>query len=129
MSRATRHFIRHYVEMVVVMFAGMALLWAPADLLVDTEPPGAMLGTMAFTMTAPMIPWMRWRGHQWRPTLEMTASMVVPALAVLALLAVGIGHLGVLFAIEHVAMLGGMLAVMLVRRDEYVHRGHAEVAA
>jgi hypothetical protein len=127
---ATRRFIRHYVEMVVVMFAGMALLWAPADLLVDTDPTAAMLGTMAFTMTAPMIPWMRWRGHSWRPAFEMAASMVVPTLAMLALLAADvITDAGVLLGIEHVAMLGGMLVVMLARRDEYSGHVHDVVAA
>jgi hypothetical protein len=124
-----KHFIRHYVEMVVVMFAGMALLWMPADLVIDTKPTGAMLGTMAFTMTAPMLPWMRWRGHRWRQTLEMAASMVVPTLAMLALLAAEIvTDAGLLLGIEHVAMLAGMLVVMLARRDEYSHH-HEAVAA
>ena len=124
-----RHFVRHYVEMVVVMFAGMALLWMPADLVIDTKPTGAMLGTMAFTMTAPMIPWMRWRGHRWQPTLEMAASMVVPTLAMLGLLAAEIvTDAGVLLGVEHVAMLAAMLAVMLARRDEYAHH-HQAVAA
>jgi hypothetical protein len=125
-----KHFVRHYLEMVVVMFAGMALLWMPADLVIDTKPTGAMLGTMAFTMTAPMIPWMRWRGHRWRPTLEMAASMVVPTLAMLALLAFEIvTDAGVLLGVEHVAMLGAMLAVMLARRAEYSHHHHEAVAA
>jgi hypothetical protein len=127
MSKGTRHVIRHYVEMVVVMFAGMALLWTPASLVVDTARTAPMLLTMAFTMTAPMVPWMRWRGHRWQPTLEMAASMVVPTLAMLALFAADlITDAGVLFAIEHMAMLAGMLVVMLARRDEY---GHHEVAA
>jgi hypothetical protein len=117
-----KHFIRHYVEMIVVMFAGMALLWAPADLLIDTRPTAAMLGTMAFTMTAPMVPWMRWRGHRWQPTLEMAASMVVPALAMLTLLAADVvSDAGVLLGVEHVAMLAGMFVVMLARRSEFAH--------
>jgi flagellar biosynthetic protein FliP len=121
----TRQFVRHYVEMVVVMFVGMALLWAPADLLVNTRPTGAMLGTMAFTMTAPMIPWMRWRGHDWAPTLEMAASMIVPSLAMLALLGAHVvTDTGVLLGVEHVAMLGGMFVAMVARRDEYSHHHH-----
>lgn len=124
-----KQFARHYVEMVLVMFAGMALLWLPADLLVNTEPTGAMLATMAVTMTAPMIPWMRWRGHDWQPTLEMAASMVIPTLAMLALLAANIvTDAGVLLGVEHVAMLGGMLVAMLARRDEYSHHHHAVAA-
>jgi hypothetical protein len=124
-----KHFARHYVEMVVVMFAGMALLWAPADLAVDTNPTGSMLATMAFTMTAPMVAWMRWRGHRWQPTLEMAGAMVVPTLAMLALLACHVvTDAGVLLGVEHVAMLGAMLGVMLARRDEYSHHAH-QVAA
>jgi flagellar biosynthetic protein FliP len=122
-------FARHYAEMVLVMFAGMALLWAPADLLVNTEPTGAVLATMAVTMTAPMIPWMRRRGHGWRPTLEMAASMVIPTLAMLALLAADlVTDAGVLLGVEHVAMLGGMLVAMLARRDEYSHHHHTVAA-
>ena len=124
-----KQFVRHYVEMVVVMFAGMGLLWMPADLVIDTDPTGAMLGTMAFTMTAPMIPWMRWRGHSWQQSLEMAASMVVPTLAMLALLAADVvTDAGVLLGVEHVAMLAGMLAVMLARRDEYSHHHHTVAA-
>ena len=65
MSTATRHFIRHYVEMVAVMFAGMAALGLPAGAalgafgsswseLTDTAP-AAMLLLMATTMTIPMV--------------------------------------------------------------------------
>jgi hypothetical protein len=31
MNHATRHFIRHYIEMVVVMFAGMIILGIPGE--------------------------------------------------------------------------------------------------
>jgi hypothetical protein len=130
MSAPTRRFVRHYVEMVVVMFVGMALLYTPADLVINTDGSTAMLLTMGATMTVPMVPWMRWRGHAWQPTLEMAASMVLPTLAVIALLAGGaVTDLGALMGIEHVAMLGGMLAVMLIRRDEYAHHVHAGVTA
>ena len=128
MSPATRRFIRHYVEMVVVMFAGMALLWMPATLVVNTDADAAMLGTMAVTMTAPMVAWMRWRGHRWQPTIEMASAMIVPTLGVLAMLAAGLGGLGLLMSLEHVVMLGGMLLAMLARRGEYAHHHH-EVAA
>src|SRR4051795_8075690 len=104
MSTGTKHFIRHYVEMVVVMFVGMALLWAPASAIVDTTPTGSMLATMAVTMTVPMVGWMRWRGHDWAPTLEMAASMIIPTLAMLAVLAARlVTDAGVLLGVEHVA--------------------------
>ena len=35
MSRSTKHFVRHYVEMVVAMFLGMAVLGFPADRAMD----------------------------------------------------------------------------------------------
>ena len=128
MSPESRRFARHYAEMVVVMFAGMALLWTPATLVVSTDGDAAMLTTMAVTMTAPMVAWMRWRGHRWQPTLEMASAMIVPTLAVLAMLALKLGDFGLLMGLEHVAMLGGMLAAMLARRAEYSHHHH-EVAA
>jgi hypothetical protein len=125
-----KRFVLHYLEMVAVMFAGMGLLSLPVGLAFDIDRDGAMLLSMGATMTAPMIPWMRWRGHDWRPTLEMAASMVIPTLAVLLLLGTEIvTDLGALLGIEHVAMLGGMLGVMLARRDEYSHHAHAEVTA
>lgn len=120
----------HYLEMVAVMFAGMGVLTIPVELAFDVDGRGAMLLSMGATMTAPMIPWMRWRGHDWRPTLEMAASMVIPTLVVLALLGMElVTDLGALLGIEHVAMLGGMLAVMVARRDMYAHHVHAEATA
>ena len=95
-----RHFSRHYAEMVAVMFLGMAVLGLPAgwalgvadsswaDLGADA--PAAMLLLMAATMTVPMVAWMRRRGHGWRPTNEMSASMIVPPLAAIALLGTGL---------------------------------------
>ena len=35
MSRSTKQFVRHYLEMVVAMFAGMAVLSFPADRAMD----------------------------------------------------------------------------------------------
>jgi hypothetical protein len=133
-SPSTRHFIRHYVEMVAVMFGGMAVLGAPAGWalgaagsswseLTNTSP-ALMLLLMATTMTVPMVGWMRYRGHGWRANAEMAASMVLPTFVAIGLLAVGMG-IGTLLVGEHVAMLLGMLAVMLLRPEEYAHhRGH-----
>jgi hypothetical protein len=97
-------FIRHYIEMVVVMFAGMLVLGLPGEAalkamgsgtseLRETAPATVFLG-MAFTMTAPMVAWMRRRGHAWQPTLEMAASMVIPTLVAIALLGAGVAKLG-----------------------------------
>ena len=135
----TAIFIRHYVEMVIVMFAGMVALGLPGEAalqaigsatseLRDDAPAVVFLG-MAATMTIPMVAWMRVRGHNWQPTLEMAASMVIPTLVAIALLAAGVASFGALMGLEHVAMLLGMLVAMLLRIDEYTnHHHHAREA-
>ena len=140
MCTSTRRFARHYVEMVIAMFAGMGLLWLPASMALGAagmssselraDAPALLLLVMAFTMTAPMVAWMRYRGHGWRPSAEMAASMFLPTFAAIALLGGGlVEDLGTLLAIEHVAMLLAMLGAMLLRRDEYSHDAHARHAA
>lgn len=127
MSASTRRFIRHYIEMVVVMVLGMFALGAPADAVVHTSGrTGPMLAEMAVTMTLPMIAWMRFRGHAWRPCNEMAASMLLPAAGAIGLLGAGlVTGAGMLMVVEHVAMLASMLIAMLLRRDEYTgHRHH-----
>lgn len=126
-------FGRHYLEMVVVMFVGMGLLALPAQWAtdaalpgVDPDDPALMLARMGATMTLPMIPWMRWRGHGWRACLEMATAMLVPTLAAIALVAAGaVEDIGALMLIEHVAMLAAMFAVMFARPDEYPRGGGA----
>jgi hypothetical protein len=137
-----RHFARHYVEMVVVMFLGMAVLGLPAGWVLGAvgsswseltdEAPAAMLLLMATTMTLPIAAWMRRMGHGWRPTNEMSASMILPTLAVIGLDGAGlVNDVGSMLLIEHVAMLAGMFAVMMLRPEEYSGHGHQhrEVAA
>jgi hypothetical protein len=130
------HFLRHYVEMVIAMFLGMALLGVPAGWAMSplgtswselhTSAPALMLLGMAVTMTVPMVAWMRYRGHSWRANTEMSAAMLLPTFAVIALLGGGlVEDIGALLLIEHVAMLLSMLAAMLLRPAEYV----AQVAA
>ena len=136
-SVLTRSFARHYVEMVVVMLVGMAVLAIPAQWATDALWPGVdgddttlMLGRMAVTMTLPMIAWMRWRGHGWRPSAEMAAAMIVPAIGVIALLEAGVAEdAGLLMLLEHVVMFVAMFAVMAARPDEYSHpHGHHQAA-
>src|SRR4051794_31577501 len=138
----TLTFIRHYVEMVVVMFAGMIVLGLPGEAALHAmgtgtselrqDAPALVFLGMAATMTLPMVAWMRYRGHAWRPSLEMAASMIIPTLAAIALLAAGALGFTALMGLEHFAMLLGMLVAMLVRVDEYTshaHNGHEAVAA
>jgi len=85
-----------------------------------------MLLVMAVTMTAPMVAWMRYRGHGWAASAEMAAAMFVPTFGVIALLGAGlVDDLGALLAVEHVARLLGMLGAMLLRRDEYSGAVHS----
>jgi hypothetical protein len=133
-----RRFLYHYAEMVAAMFLGMFALGMPADWFERTvglsssggHHPTTMFVTMAATMTVPMVAWMRVRGHGWRVSLEMAASMVLPTVVVLGLLWTGVaGGVGVLMVAEHVAMLTCMLVAMVIRWDEYAGAGHAHGAA
>jgi len=127
------HFARHYVEMVVVMFAGMFVLGAPSNWVLGLFGTSTsdlsntmMVFEMAVTMTVPMVAWMRWRGHAWRPSVEMAAAMFVPAFALMGLLWSGaVAGLGTSMVVEHAAMLAAMLAAMMQDRDEYVGAEHA----
>jgi hypothetical protein len=135
-SHSIRHFVVHYVEMVVVMFVGMFVLMPPTGWVFGAFgtswsrlTPAAYVFAMALTMTVPMVGWMRYRGHTWRANVEMAASMLIPAFAVMAGLAVGAAK-GTLTVPEHAAMLSAMLVAMLLRRDEYsaAHHNHAQAA-
>jgi hypothetical protein len=129
LSAAIRRFARHYLEMVIAMSVGMLVIGIPAagalelagSSLADLKAtvPGFYLFAMGVSMTAPMVAWMRHRGHGWRPTSEMGASMMGPTITVVVLLAVGVTDFDGAMMIEHVAMFPAMLAVMLVRWGEY----------
>jgi hypothetical protein len=127
---STRRFVRHYAEMVAVMFAGMFVLMAPTGVLLSAFgtswsrlSPAMNTFTMALTMTVPMVAWMSYRGHAWRPNIEMAASMLIPTFAVMCVLWAGIAKGGLLVP-EHAGMLTCMLIAMLLRRDEYSGAGH-----
>jgi hypothetical protein len=122
-------FTRHLLEMVLAMMAGMAVLGVA--LMVLGEPPGyanllVRYGLMGAFMAAPMVAWMLYRGHSWSDGLEMTAAMLVPMLA--PVLPVELGVAGYvpglsedsLMMLSHVAMIGGMVALMVYRWDRYV---------
>ena len=140
MSASTRHFARHYAEMVIAMFLGMAILGIPAGWALEAagsswsaladDAPALMLLAMAPMMTAPMVGWMAYRGHSRRANLDMSAAMFLPAFAAMPLVAVV--DFGALIVAEHVAMLLAMLAAMLLRPAEYsghAHGSHETVAA
>ena len=126
----TRTFVRHYVEMLLSMLIGMAVLGMPLAALLNaigvdvagwhTDAPELELLGMAVTMTVPMVAWMRHRGHGWAPAAEMSAAMFLPSFGAIALLWAGlVEDADSLLLIQHVAMLPSMLVAMLLRRDEY----------
>jgi flagellar biosynthetic protein FliP len=117
-------FTRHLLEMVVAMLAGMALLgvaiWGFG------EPPGysnllVEYALMGASMSALMVAWMRYRGHPWSDGTEMTMAMLVPAFAIVLPVELGILRMDErsLMMISHLAMIGGMVALMLYRWDRY----------
>jgi hypothetical protein len=117
--------------MVVVMFLGMFTLMAPTGWVLGALgaswshlSPAMNVFTMALTMTVPMVAWMRYRGHAWRPNVEMAASMLIPTFGVMTLLWAGVSTSGALMVPDHAAMLISMLFTMLLRRDDYRCAGH-----
>lgn len=136
MRFSLRSFTRHYAEMVVAMFAGMAVLGLVSEAALAAAgsgsselAPDVQLVGMATVMTVPMVAWMRYRGHAWRPSVEMAASMYVPTLAAMALRWAGtVDDVHAAMAIQHIAMFPAMLAAMLLRPHEYGH-AHAPRSA
>lgn len=127
-----RRFWRHFGEMVLAMFAGMAVLGgavegvlALAGSSLSDVPESVAATVMAFNMTAPMVGWMLYRGHPARRSAEMAGSMIVPTAVVIALHLVGVLPGSAVLAVQHVVMIPAMLGVMLWRYDHYgTHRAH-----
>ena len=129
-SKQILNFVRHYAEMFAAMFLGMFVLGSIGAALLsvggvdvsewDTEAPELLLLGMAFTMTVPMVAWMRHRGHGWARSWEMTAAMFLPSFAVIGLLWADVEtDTHALMGIQHMAMFPAMLGVMLLRWQEY----------
>ncbi|HET7089429.1 MAG TPA: hypothetical protein VFL17_12340, partial [Anaerolineae bacterium] len=79
-------FIRHFLEMLLAMVAGMAILYLLGNLIPASSRYAAAFesGTnlhaimMAVFMTVPMVAWMIVRGHGWRHSAEMAVAMLAP---------------------------------------------------
>jgi flagellar biosynthetic protein FliP len=121
-------FTRHLLEMVLAMMVGMAVLGVALAVL--GEPPGyanlfVRYGLMGAFMAAPMVGWMRYRGHPWSDGLEMTAAMLVPTFALVAPVELGVAVPGLsegsLMMLSHVAMIAGMVVLMIYRFERYAH--------
>ena len=127
------HFVWHYVQMCLacclggftlcfLFFGGAALIGYPN--LIQQAPSLSTL-LIAILVALPMAAWMRFRGMQWRPTLEMAAAPIA-----LAVLLIGLAWLGIVpksSLIEWLTRLAcpAMLIPMLLRLDLYTGRkGH-----
>ena len=125
-----RVFLRHFVEMLIAMFAGMlvlggitALVFAVAGGSLSDAPGSVRVMLMGFDMTVPMVAWMSYRGHSRARNAEMAASMIVPTLVAAALAAVGVLSSAAALGVQHAVMIPAMLGVMLWRYDDYSHAG------
>ena len=130
-------FMRHLLEMLVAMFAGMALLGVALAAL--GEPPGyasplVRYSLMGAFMAAPMVAWMRHRGHSWSDGHEMTVAMLLPMLALVVPVELGVARYvpglseASLPIFSHVAMIVGMVVLMIYRFERYAHGAHSHRA-
>lgn len=133
--RRERHnLVRHFVEMVLAMIVGMAVLGAVVQGICAVlghsgfflDHPGLRAPLMAMNMTIGMAAWMRHRGHGWAPIAEMSAAMFVPVAVLIGPFWAGALSGGGLLGGMHVLMLPAMVIAMRHRRDEYArdHRRH-----
>lgn len=137
--RTVWHFTRHLLEMVLAMFAGMALLGVVLAVL--GEPPGyetnliARYGVMGAFMAAPMVGWMRYRGHSWSDGLEMTLAMLLPMFTLVVPVELGVATYvpglseDSLMMLAHAAMIGGMVGLMVYGWGRSAHGADGDRAA
>ena len=130
------YFLLHYLEMCLVMCIGgigifSALLRRGGKFIGYSEPtaqfPELSTLMLALWMALLMIAWMRFRGHKWRPTLEMAGTSI----AALPLL-IGAAWLGAipmtsLYGLECGLACVFMVVAMLFRLDHYTgqHASHS----
>jgi hypothetical protein len=117
------HRVRHYLEMVVAMLAGMFVL-GPLEGLVWpalTARPDVRMTVMATNMSIGMAAWMWFRGHSWRGIAEMSASMYLPFAVLLVPFWAGAIGEHTLMTWGHLLMLPAMALGLLLRPDEYSH--------
>jgi len=135
--RKAGHFVLHYLEMClaccvggvtlgVAFFGGAALLGYP-DLIVRAPYFSTLM--LAIILTVPMVAWMRFRHHGWRPSLEMGAATMGLGVVLIALGTIGVVPVSGMF--EWVTRLACpvMLVPMLLRLNLYTggmdHHAHA----
>ena len=120
-------FARHYLVMVVAMYAGMLVL-DPVYAAVATragypdpwsELPVISAVAMAVNMTVPMVALMVWHGHRGVAVAEMAGSMLAPTVGAAGLSALGVLPAGLVMTVAHLGMFPAMFLVMLRRYRDY----------
>jgi hypothetical protein len=136
LGRQSWNFARHFLEMCLTMCAGGAIL----SLIVFSIPsvigapnlreqfPELGLILIAILLTLPMAAWMRFRGMEWRPIVEMSAVPIGLAILLIGGVWAGFatdGALQITFGTFCGISCVGMFVVMLFRLDLYTGRtGH-----
>src|SRR5919108_4887204 len=126
----TGYFLWHFLEMCLAMciagitlnvlfFLGAAQIGYPN--LLERFPEFSLL-VIGINLALPMTAWMRFRGHEWHPTLEMASTSII-----LPILLIGAGWLGIVPEGSRLTLLKilacpVMLIPMLFRLDLYT--GH-----
>lgn len=99
MAAQAGHFLRHFLEMCIAMCVGGAILnlmvFAAAPALIGDpnlreQFPELSLLAIAFNFTLPMAAWMRFRGMEWRPILEMSGAAIGLGILLIGLVWLGI---------------------------------------
>jgi len=140
------HFLWHLGEMILAMMAGMVVGAAVLALIFSTVlaatvrgmTPGEVLNqfpvliclVVAIAMIVPMVAWMRFRGMQWRPVVEMAVAMAIPLVPIFGLLGLQIIPGARACGLYCAVMIPAMVVAMLFRLDLYTGRlGHHAHAA
>lgn len=120
LTRRRRRLVRHYLEMLVAMLAGMVVVGTARQALLGA-PEGVETATllMATDMTVGMAAWMRVRRHRWRPIAEMSATMYLPFVIGFPPFWLGLLSADGLTLWGHLLMLPAMAAAMALRPNEY----------
>jgi hypothetical protein len=122
-------FTRHYLEMVIAMFAGMVALqplWPNLPHVLEIE---AL--AMATSMNLGMAAWMAVRHDSPATIARMAVAMYLPFIVLFAPYRLGWLSRDTVFTAGHLLMLAAMAAVMLLPRAEpfHVHGADRESAS
>ena len=123
-------FVLHFFEMCAPMCIGFAIgdliyFWAASKFGYShpfKDLPELSVAVVTFTMTVPMVAWMRYRGMPRRPVAEMAAVMPVLGVALLVFGWLSVLPKGDLALWEHGLMMPAMLVPMFFRLDLYTGR-------